>query len=180
VAALPATYGRDECTRDRRADDAADGHRHAPQRIGLLQALVRDELRKDAGGRGSEERRGASVHGLEHDQVPEVCVPRQEQCGQRPVRRQAHGVGADHQAAARKPVGDDATGQEERNERRGSGSQHVADVGRRPCEIEDGERDRDRHHLVADLRHRRREEHKTEVALREHAKTAGRHSHAGA
>jgi hypothetical protein len=91
------------------------------------------------------------------------------QSGDRALATKAHEVGREHHRAPRQPVREDPADQQERNERRGLRRDHVAEVGDGAGQVEDGERQRDRDHLVAEHRDDLPREQEPELALAQRA-----------
>ncbi len=78
---------RDEAHEDaaeRRADAEGEAARDAEQRVGLLQAALRRDLRHERGRGGHEERLRGRIEAVEHDEVPDRACAAQEQHRRRP------------------------------------------------------------------------------------------------
>ena len=121
----------DEHTGDRRPRDAADRHRQPAQRIRLLEALRSNDLRNDSSDAGMKKGRCSAPHRLEDDQLPELRVPRQEQHCHYALRGEPQPVRGHHQPAARRTIGNDAAGEQQRHQGNGAGCQYVPEIRHR-------------------------------------------------
>ena len=87
--------------------------READQGIGLLQPTRRHGFGHETGGGGGEEGVTRAEECEENEQVPDLRLPRQQKHGYESLRQGAQGIGGQHHALARQPVGKDTTEQQE-------------------------------------------------------------------
>jgi len=138
---------------DRRADHDRQVRGQAAQRLRLLDVVVSDGLRDQAGVGRVEERARRAEQRLDHDHLDDARTAGEDQDRQRQVQSRADAVSADHDPApplAAEPVGPDAPEQDQRDQRQRLCGQHEAEVGRRPGPLGHVQRERHDHHLVAD------------------------------
>ena len=156
---------------DRASGSGADGEgdvaRDAHEAVRLLEVPRRHRLGNEArrGGRVEGGRRAA--HGLERDQLPDACVPADEQRAHRRADAEVRGVRGDHHEAAREPVGDDAADEQRRDLRQRPRGEREPDVGGGAGQVEHAERDGDRREVRAEERDRARGEEEPEAPLAE-------------
>jgi hypothetical protein len=79
----------------------------------LLTVLRRGNLGQEASRSRPGERDGRPLQRLQHDELPDPGVARDEQESEQALSCQLDEVGAEHQAPARKPVGPHSAGQQE-------------------------------------------------------------------
>ncbi len=96
----------------------------------------------------------------------------QEQRG-RSLRDRPDGIRAEHHALPGQPVRPHPTEQDEHDQRRGLRGRDYAEVGDRARQIEDDERQRDRHQPVAERRDRLTEEQQPKGRMTERSATHG-------
>ena len=160
----------DECDERAARGGAEREGREARDRevaVRLLHQIGADDLAHEAVERRVVERDRRAAERLEHDQLPDVRVARDEQHAHRHAHAGARNVGRDHHRAARQPVADDAAEREHR---------HLGDRPRREGEadgrcasapIQDREGDRDRRQVRPDVGDRAPGEEEPEVAVAE-------------
>ena len=109
----------------------------------LCERLGADGLRDDSRRGGKEEGEGHSAERREHDQLPDLGLPGEQQHGGHGLNRAVDEVRRDHDPMAWEAVGPDPADQHEDHERDRLRGQDVPEVGLRAGQVEDGERERD-------------------------------------
>jgi hypothetical protein len=99
--------------------------------------------------------------------MPDLGVAGDEQRRHCSLARAADEVRSDHDAVPRQSIGPDAADEQEEELRERARRQHEAEVRLRTCDVEDGERERDRGHRAAEDRRRAAGEEKPELAVAE-------------
>ena len=136
------------------AEDRRRVAREPEDRVRLLELVRADGLRNDA-GRGRHEERGCNPpYARDTDDVPDLRSAGQQEDRERALRRGADEVRGDHHDVARDPVGPDASDDEEEDLRQEARREHDPEVGRRPRQADDGERQRNRSDRAAEHRDR--------------------------
>jgi hypothetical protein len=120
--------------------------------------LLTRGLRQHGGERGLEERRCRAGHGRQHRERRDRRRAGNHEDAHRAECPGTDEIRPDHDRAARPAVARHAPDQQEPDQRNHLRREHHAEIGRRPGQLQHGERQGDARHAVADQRRRLRRE----------------------
>jgi hypothetical protein len=156
-------------TQVRAAGELHRRHRHPAQGVCLLQPPRAHGHRREPGRRGVEERRPGPGNRLQHDQLPDPRGIREQQRRGRRLDGHPRKVGADHHAAPRQTISQDAADEQENDQRGNLRRQHEAQVARGSRQVEHRPGQRKRRDSITEQRHQLSREEQAELTLLERA-----------
>jgi hypothetical protein len=155
----------DDEARERGAADRRRVPGEREQGVRLLQERRRDGLRRHARrGREVEGDRGP-VDSRQRSEVPHLRLAGDQQCRRPGLCERADDVRAHHHLVPRQPVRPDPADEQKEDERHLLRGENQAEVGLRPGQVEDGERQRNGRDRAARERDRATGEEEAELAL---------------
>ena len=157
----------DEEPGDERPGDIDRAVADTEERVRFLQLARRHDLLDEPGRGGPEERRAGADHERRDHEVPERHRVGEEDDREKRLRRRPHEVGGDHDELTREPVRPDASSDDEHDACAHERREDEAQVGRRPRQVEDCERERDGYERLSGLGDEARSYVQAELTIRE-------------